>query len=44
MLDENEDSNSKEDDELIHTIKKPSRGWPKKVNTKSSKAWIYKKL
>jgi len=38
MLDEKGDFNTKEDDVLVQTTRKPSRGMPKNVNTKSSKA------
>jgi len=37
MLDEIYDSNTKEDDELVQTTRKPYRGRSKKVNTKSTK-------
>jgi len=37
-------SNSEEDDESIQTTKKPGRGMPMKINTKSSKINISKML
>ena len=44
MIDVRKCYDPKEDDKPIQTRRKPDKGSPKKVNTKSSKAKKFKKL